>query len=64
MPETHTDCRSDVGIAVGVVDTVINQCRMLKRLPKEIIQSYEVQEALKDLLDDEDFNSIKDLKKT
>ncbi len=63
MPQTETDCRTDVGIAVGIVDALITQCRMLKRLPKEIVQSYEVQEALKDLSDDEDFNSIKELVK-
>lgn len=58
MAKIKTDCRSDVGIAVGVIDTIINQCRIFKRVPKEVLESFEVQESLKDLKDDEDFNFI------
>ena len=63
MAQTETDCRTDVGIAVGIVDTIINQCRMLKRFPKKVVQSHAVREALKDLRDDEDFALLKELMK-
>lgn len=29
MPDTHTDCRTDTGVTVGLVDAIITTCRVL-----------------------------------
>ncbi len=50
-----TDCREGIGITVGLIDSIITQCRLLN---KRDLSSKEVQEALKDLIDDEDLKSI------
>lgn len=52
MPEIITDCRSEDGITVGLIDAIITLCRILR---DREIDSYEVLEALKDLKEDEDF---------
>lgn len=52
MPDTFTDCRSDEGVTVGLLDSVITLCRVLRGRD---IASDAVQEALKDLAQDEDF---------
>jgi len=51
-----TDCRSDVGVTVGLIDAVITMSRLLKG---RSFASSEVQEAMADLLSDEDFAAIK-----
>jgi hypothetical protein len=53
--EIVTDCRSETGVTVGLVDSLITTCRVLA--PRDM-QSVEVQEALKDLFGDEDFAVI------
>ncbi len=50
-----TDCREEIGITVGLIDSLITQCRILR---KRDMSSKEVQEALRDLLDDEDLKHI------
>lgn len=49
---TETDCRTDTGITVGLVDTIITVARILR---KSDLAPTEVQEALRDLLQDDDF---------
>lgn len=49
--ESHTDCKSEDGITVGLIDALISVARILKHRDKK---SVEVVEALKDLRADED----------
>jgi len=51
METMETDCRSEVGITVGLVDGMISMARVLRHRD---LSSPEVQEALKDLQSDED----------
>jgi hypothetical protein len=53
--ETTTDCRSETGITVGLTDSIIAICRVLA--PRDL-SAPEVQEALKDLRQDEDLAKI------
>ena len=52
---TTTDCREEIGITVGLIDSIITQCRILS---KRDLTSKEVKEAFKDLQDDEDLKFI------
>lgn len=52
MADTHTDCRDEVGITVGLIDGVISIMRIL--VTRDLTDP-EVQQALQDLRDDEDF---------
>lgn len=52
MADTHTDCRDEVGITVGLIDGVISIMRILVTRD---LSDPEVKEALQDLRDDEDF---------
>ena len=52
--QTHTDCRSEEGITVGLIDGIINSARLLKG--RTITGA--VREALDDLRSDEDFAAI------
>ncbi len=52
---TKTDCREEIGITVGLIDSIITQCRILKTRD---LKSKAVQEALKDLYSDEDLKFI------
>ncbi|NCN07516.1 hypothetical protein GW933_02370 [Candidatus Falkowbacteria bacterium] len=49
------DCRSEDGITVGLIDALISIARILS---KRDFQPVTVQEALKDLADDEDIDMI------
>ena len=51
VPEIVTDCRSEEGITIGLIDAIIAICRILR---DRDISSYEELEALKDLKADED----------
>ena len=51
----NTNCRSENGITVGLIDSVISICRVLKNRD---LTSQEVSEALKDLQQDEDVSSL------
>lgn len=53
--ETTTDCRTEEGITVAIIDTIINQFRLLRG---RNLSSNPVQEALKDLFNDEDQSFI------
>jgi hypothetical protein len=50
-----TDCRTDIGVTVGLIDGIIAMCRILANSD---LASYEVQEALKDLRSDEDIELV------
>lgn len=50
----HTDCRSEEGIATGLIDSLITTLRVIRRCYPNIPS-----EALADLKDDEDFAWIK-----
>jgi len=51
---SYSDCREPDGILIGLVDTVINSARILKRLIGTNELSPDFKEALKDLNEDED----------
>ena len=53
--ESSTDCRSEDGITVSLIDSIISICRVLKTRD---LTSGDAQEALKDLSDDEDLKYI------
>lgn len=55
MTTSHTDCRSEIGITVGLVDAIISVLRVLS--PRDLTEK-EVIEALTDLKDDLDFQTI------
>lgn len=50
-----TDCRSDEGITVGLIDTIINSCRLLKQ---RSWSGTAILEALKDMAQDEDVKAV------
>lgn len=52
---TSTDCRTEVGVTVGLVDAVITMCRVLVTRP---LVDPEVVEALADLRSDEDVRAV------
>jgi DNA-binding CsgD family transcriptional regulator len=49
------DCRSETGITVGLVDSLITMCRVLALRD---LSAPEVREALKDLKQDEDLRKV------
>ncbi len=55
MAGSYTDCRSEQGVTVGLVDALISISRVLRHRD---LTSPDVQEALKDLRDDEDVKHI------
>lgn len=57
MNQSHTDCRSETGITVGLIDAHITISRVLS---SRDMSSPEVIEALKDLKADSDFKVLLD----
>jgi hypothetical protein len=55
MNETSTDCRDEIGITVGLVDAIIT---LLRVLAQRDLSPPEVQEALADLRQDEDLQTV------
>lgn len=55
MTDVYSDCRSENGITIGLVDTLITLCRILK---VRDLSDNNVKQALKDLSEDEDFNFL------
>lgn len=55
MTETITDCRTDEGITVGLIDAVITISRIMRG---RNTSSQAVQEVLNDLAHDEDFTNL------
>jgi hypothetical protein len=55
MTDVYSDCRSEDGITIGLVDSLIRICRVLKA--RDLSDS-NVGQALKDLAEDEDFNFL------
>lgn len=53
--ESSTDCRSEEGITVGLIDGMIAIARVIK---ERDLESPAIQEALKDLQNDEDIEYI------
>ena len=53
--EISTDCRDEIGITVGLIDSMITLARILRTRD---LSSVEVQEALKDLMADEDIHHL------
>jgi hypothetical protein len=53
--ETYTDCRSETGITVGLVDAIITQVRLLRGRD---LTDPAVVEAMKDLVADADWKSL------
>lgn len=51
---TETDCRTPIGVAVGLVDALITISRVFNDLDNTIKNSTAVAESLKDLREDED----------
>lgn len=52
---SHTNCRDDHGVTVGLIDGIIAMARVLRN---RNLQSDAVQEALADLRSDEDIEFI------
>lgn len=57
--ESTTDCRTDNGITVGLIDGLISIARILK---DRLCDDPDVIAALKDLQDDEDIKAILNFK--
>ena len=55
MIDTHTDCKSEEGITVGLIDAVITISRIIKL---RTIDTPAIDNALIDLSTDEDFNYL------
>jgi hypothetical protein len=55
MGETHTNCRAETGITVGLIDALISVSRVLA---KRDLTAPEIAEALKDLRADDDVSTI------
>jgi hypothetical protein len=51
----NTDCRTEEGITIGLIDSIIIISRILA---KRKLNTPQIQEALKDLGSDEDLESI------
>lgn len=49
------DCRSEVGITIGIIDSIITSCYLLR---DRDLSHKEVQEAIKDLLTSDEFHYI------
>ncbi len=55
MPETSTDCRTEIGITVGLIDAIISIVRVLAIRD---LSPYDIQQALLDLRSDEDLQRV------
>jgi hypothetical protein len=55
--KTKTDCRTDEGITVSIIDTIINSFRLLK---DRKLTTVPVQQAMLDLYSDEDVRQVID----
>lgn len=55
MSDVHTDCRTEAGVTVGLIDALITICRVLA---KRDLTEAAVREALIDLDQDEDFGTV------
>ena len=56
--ESSSDCRSDEGIAIQMIDSLIGVARVLRRNYNDMLSKEDVYEALKDLASDEDIEWI------
>ena len=53
---SNTDCREEIGITVGLIDSLIDIARVLK--PRLTNKNKNIKDALKDLRSDEDIKFI------
>jgi hypothetical protein len=60
MNETFSDCRTDDGVTIGLIDAIITMCRLLINRD---LSTADVIEALKDIANDEDFNQLETILK-
>lgn len=58
MSTCNSDCRDINGITIGLIDTIINSCRLLRNRD---LKDGNIMEALKDLKNDEDFKYLIDV---
>lgn len=58
--DINSDCRTEDGITIGLIDSIISIARVLK---SRNFSSAEVNEAVNDLKQDEDLKSILELKR-
>lgn len=58
MSTCNSDCRDINGITIGLIDTIINSCRLLRNRD---LSNSNIIEALKDLKNDEDFKYLIDV---
>lgn len=58
IAKTTTDCRTEEGITVGLIDGMITTVRVLKQRLSMLQSTPAVEEALKDLHNDTDLKSI------
>ncbi|WP_288446507.1 hypothetical protein [uncultured Chryseobacterium sp.] len=54
--EQIIDCRSEEGITIGLIDSLISIARVLAK--RDLDESRAIKEALKDLINDEDIDKI------
>ena len=59
MKESYTDCRSQEGVTVGLIDSIITISRVLQQRLKHH-KTPAIKDALNDLIHDEDFNKVLD----
>ncbi len=52
---TYTNCRSEIGVTVGIIDAIITLCRLLH---ERDMSGDEVAQALQDLGHDENFAGL------
>lgn len=57
MDEVFTDCRSEEGVTIGLLDSIIFIARVLA---KRDFQPQEIQSALRDFRNDEDVKKLWD----
>ena len=56
MSQVHTDCRTEAGVTVGLIDALITICRVLAK--RDLSSDPGVREALIDLDQDEDYGAV------
>lgn len=52
------DCRSEEGITIGLVDAIIAISRILAPRLTQLVSTQAIEEALKDMAQDEDFRTV------
>lgn len=58
MNDTYTDCRSEEGVTVGLIDAIISISRILAERIRNFPMERSVEDAMCDLLADEDMSFV------